>query len=984
MRSVCLTACVFAVSLHSFSQDIIQMSIERMHQIKARDRWVDSIFNSLTDEQRMAQLFMVAAYSNRDEKHKEEILRLIQDYGIGGLIFFQGAPYKQAQLTNEYQSVSKVPLLIAIDGEWGLAMRLDSTIAFPHQLTLGAHTDTKQIYLMGKEIGRQCKRLGIHINFAPVADINSNPNNPVINDRSFGEDKLSVSLKALAYMEGMQSEGVMACAKHFPGHGDTDTDSHLTLPVINSDRKRLDDVELYPFKVLINNGVQSIMAAHLFIPKLDSTKNLASSLSPKVVTDLLRKELGFNGIVFSDALNMKGVSGFFRPGEVELKAFQAGNDVMLFAEDIPRAMKAFAEALKNSVIQREDLYSRVRKILYAKYDAGLNTYQPVVLQNLAKDLNQPSSLWLRQLLFEDAMTLLANKDNLIPFTRLDTLTFASLSVGASQQTPFQDMLGNYAPFEHFHIKKDAPAQQFDSLVSKLSKYKMVIAGIHDMNRQPSKNYGITESSVNFLKQLSQKTNLVVVVFGNPYSLKYFEDFNWLLEAYEEQDAAQQAAAQVLFGGISAKGQLPVTASEKFKAGTGLVTPLPIRLKYTFAEEVGIPSQYLSTLDSIVTSAIRDKATPGCQVLVAKDGRVIYNKSFGYFTYDSITPVKTTDLYDLASITKIAATTLSLMRLYDDRKFQLNRTLGDYLTGLDDSPLKNLIIKDVLLHQAGLKSWIPFYQTTIADSVFGKFYNKEKKDPYTIGVAKDMFMRKDEMDSIYFQIRNSKLNPRKEYLYSDLGFYLFKQIIEKLTNEPLEDFTAQTFYKPLGLTTMTFRPLEKFPAERIVPTEDDKIFRKQLLQGYVHDPGAAMLGGVSGHAGLFSDANDLAILMQMLLNRGEYGGMRYFNPTTVSLFTKKQEEKNRRGLGFDKPEFDPYKLKSTAADASPRTFGHSGFTGTCVWADPDYNLIYVFLSNRVHPTADNQKLIQKNIRTQVHQAIYDAIKKSGNGAVTKSN
>ncbi|HXH18265.1 MAG TPA: glycoside hydrolase family 3 N-terminal domain-containing protein [Chitinophagales bacterium] len=984
MRFFLLTICVLAVSVGLSAQDIIQMSIERMQYLKSRDRWVDSIFSRLTDEERIAQLFMVAAYSNRDEKHKAEMDSLIRKYGIGGLIFFQGTPYKQAQLTNYYQSISKVPLLIAIDAEWGLAMRLDSTIAFPHQLTLGAHTDTRLIYEMGKDIARQCKRLGIHVNFAPVADINSNPSNPVINDRSFGEDKLSVSLKALAYMEGLQSEGVMACAKHFPGHGDTDSDSHLTLPVIYSDRKRLDEMELYPFKVLINNGVQSIMAAHLFIPQLDSTPNLASSLSPRVVTDLLRMEIGFNGIVFSDALNMKGVSSFFRPGEVDLKAFQAGNDVMLFAGDVPRAVRMFLGALKDSVIQRDDLYRRVKKILYAKFDAGLSKYHPIALQHLTQELNQPASQWLRQRLFEDAMTLLANKDSLIPFLKLDTLTFGSVSIGAKQQTPFQAMLGNYAPFEHFQIRKDAAPQEFENLLVKLAKFKLVVAGIHDMNRHPNKNFGITDASLEFLKQLSERTKVAVTVFGNPYSLKHFEDFDWLLEAYEEQDAAQQVAAQVLFGGISAKGQLPVTASEKFKAGMGLTTPSPIRLKYTFPEETGIPSQYLTTVDSIASAAIRDKATPGCQILIAKDGRVIYYKAFGYYTYDSAIPVKTTDLYDIASITKIAATTLSLMRLYDERKFQLNRTLGDYLTILDSSPLKSLMTKDVLLHQARLRSWIPFYQTTIADSVYAKFYQKEKKEPYIIEVAKDMFMRKDGTDSIYFQIINSKLNPKKEYLYSDLGFYLFKQIVEKLSGRTFEDYTAKTFYQPLGLSTMTFKPLEKFPRERIVPTEDDKTFRKQLLQGYVHDPGAAMLGGVSGHAGLFSNANDLAILMQMLLNRGEYAGVRYFSPTTVSLFTRKQEENNRRGLGFDKPELDPYKLKSTATDASPRTFGHSGFTGTCVWADPDYNLIYVFLSNRVHPTADNQKLIQKNIRTQIHQAIYDALKKSGNSALTKGN
>lgn len=984
MQKWALIGWMLFVSLLAAGQDIIQLSMERMQYVKKRDKWVDSIFNKLTEEQRIAQLFMVAAYSNRDDKHKEEIKTLIREYGIGGLIFFQGSPTKQAQLTNEYQALSKVPLFIAIDGEWGLAMRLDSTIAYPRQIALGAITDTKLITEMGKDIARQCKRLGIHINFAPDADVNVNPNNPVINDRSFGEDKLNVSLKALAYMEGMQSEGVMACAKHFPGHGDTDSDSHLTLPVIKHDRERLDAVELYPFKVLINNGVQSVMAAHIHVPSLDSTPNLAGSLSPRITTDLLKKELGFQGMVFSDALNMKGVSGFFKPGEVDLKAFQAGNDVLLFAEDVPRGIQLFTEALRDTVITREDVYKSVKKILTAKFEAGLNKYRPVELRGLTADLNQPASLWLRQRLFEEAMTLVKNKNSLIPFQKLDSLTFASVSIGAKAQTPFQEMLGNYAPIEHFHIRKDASAEEFAQLQKMLATYKVVIIGVHDMNRQSSKNFGVTDAALNFINAVSQKSKTATVVFGNPYSLKFFEKADWLLMAYEEQAAAQQAAAQVLFGGIAAKGQLPVTASAQYAAGVGLSTPAPARLKYSYPEDAGISSKYLAAIDSIVLASIADKAMPGCQVLVAKDGRVIYKKAFGTFTYDKATPVKTTDLYDIASITKIAATTLSLMRLYDDRRFQLNRLLSDYLPGLDSSELKSLVMKDILLHQAGLKSWIPFYQSTLVDSVYKKYYAFEKKDSYVIEVAKNFYMRKDAVDSLYKQIYRSKLNAKKDYLYSDLGFYLFRLIVEKLTGEKFEQFTDEMFYKPLGLSTMTFNPLEKFSVDRIVPTEDDKTFRKQLLQGYVHDPGAAMLGGVSGHAGLFSDANDLAIIMQMLLNRGEYAGVRYFTPTTVSLFTRKQEDKNRRGLGFDKPEIDLYKPRSTANDASPRTFGHSGFTGTCVWADPDYNLIYVFLSNRVNPSADNQKLIKNNVRTQIHQAIYDAMKKSGNGAVTQNN
>ncbi|GIV34764.1 MAG: beta-N-acetylglucosaminidase [Chitinophagales bacterium] len=974
---------MWCAAFSAFSQDIIQMSMERMKYVKAREHWVDSVFNQLNDRQRIAQLFMAAAYSNRDDAHVNEIIRLISEYEIGGLIFFQGTPYRQAQLTNDYQAISRVPLLIAMDAEWGLGMRLDSTLSFPRQLTLGAIADVRLIEEMGKEIARQCRRMGIHINFAPVADINSNPNNPVIHDRSFGEDKLNVSLKALAYMEGLQSNGVMACAKHFPGHGDTDSDSHLTLPVIRHDKSRLDNLELYPFKVLINNGVQSVMVAHVHIPALDSTPNLAASLSPRITTTLLKTELGFTGLVFSDALNMKGVSNYYKPGEVDLMAFLAGSDVMLFSEDIPRALTLFTEALEKGTIHREDLYSRVKKILNAKYDAGLHHLKPIALQGLSADLNTPAAQWLRQRLYEEALTLVANEGQLIPFQRLEDKSFAAVAVGVTGQTPFQEMLSKYTPVDLYQVKKD-DAAALNQLKTKLATYDVVFISFHDMSRQPGRNFGLTDASLQFARELSRKTRVVAVIFGSPYSLKFFHDFKWVLQAYEEQPAAQRVAAQLLFGGIAARGKLPVTASEKYPLGTGLSTPLPSRLKYTYPEEVGIASAYLSAVDEIARDAIRDKATPGCQILIAKDGKVIYEKSFGYYTYDSLTPVQNTSIYDLASLTKILATTLALMKLMDERKFQLNRTFADYLPETEKSLLKDVVMKDVLLHQAGFKSWIPFYEATLADSIYKTLYRPVREEPYTIEVAESLFLRKDYADSIYKQILTAPLNPKKEYLYSDLGFYLLKLVIERLSGEPLDAYVSRTFYSPLGLSTMTFRPLQKFEVSRIIPTEQDRVFRKQLLQGYVHDPGAAMLGGVSGHAGLFSSAHDIAVLMQMLLNKGEYGGERYLNPTTVALFTRRQEEKNRRGLGFDKPEIDIYKPKPTAEDASPRTFGHSGFTGTCVWVDPDYNLIYIFLSNRVHPGADNNKLIKNNIRTRIHQAIYDAIKKSNNGILTQSN
>jgi len=430
--------------------------------------WVDSVFDSMSEEERLGQLFMVAAYSNRDEKHSEELEKLIREYNIGGLIFFQGGPVRQAILTNRYQAKAKVPLLIAIDGEWGLKMRLDSTMAFPKQMTLGAVQDDAYIYAMGKEVARQCKRLGIHVNFAPVIDVNSNPANPVIGVRSFGEDKFKVAEKGIAYMKGMQDNGVIACAKHFPGHGDTETDSHLTLPVITHTKERLNDVELYPFRELIKDSVFSIMVAHMHVPAYDSTTNMATTLSKSVVTDLLKNELQFKGLIFTDALNMKGVSSFFKPGEVDVLALLAGNDVLLYAEDVPTAIRKIHKAIKENKITWAEVDERVKKILTAKFWAGLDSLKPIELHNLYEDLNSSEAKALRQDIYEKALTIVRNDDNLIPIRILDTTTFASITIGVpSQGSNFQHTLDLYAPFTHFTLHKNAGEAETSELEEKL-------------------------------------------------------------------------------------------------------------------------------------------------------------------------------------------------------------------------------------------------------------------------------------------------------------------------------------------------------------------------------------------------------------------------------------------------------------------------------------------------------------------------------------
>ncbi|HEY8402262.1 MAG TPA: glycoside hydrolase family 3 N-terminal domain-containing protein [Cytophagaceae bacterium] len=945
-----------------------------------QEQWVDSVMSSLSEEQKIGQLFMVAAYSNKDQKHINEIEELVRKYNIGGLIFFQGGPGRQVNLTNHYQSIAKVPLMIGMDAEWGLGMRLDSTLFFPKQMTLGAIQDDSLIFKMGAEIARECRRIGVHINFAPVVDINCNPNNPVIGMRSFGESKELVAAKGIAYMNGMQAYKVLANAKHFPGHGDTETDSHVGLPVINHTKDRLDEIELYPFKKLIEAGVMSMMVGHMHIPALDNTPNIATTLSKNVVTDLLRGDLGYQGLIFTDALNMKGVSSFYKPGEVDLMALLAGNDVLLYSENVPNAIKKIQKAIKDNEISAEEVHSRVRKILRAKYWLGLNEYQPIELKNLHSDLNNSKARSIQTELYQKALTVVNNQESRIPIRILDTTTFASVSIGKGLENEFQRMLSNYAPFTHFAIEdKNAEEAVYTKVLEQLRKYEVVVVGVHNTNLFNSKTYGITENTKRFIARLNEQgITTIVSVFGNPYSLKYFIDSPNLICAYEDNEITNRLVPQLVFGGISASGKLPVSVHANMPVGHGLLTDNTLhRLRYSFPENEGMDGKTLLRIDSIVEKSIADKAMPGCQVLVAKNGAVVFSKNYGYLTYDKQQPVTSSTVYDIASISKVAGTLQAVMFLQERGLIKLDKKISYYLPELKGTNKDDLIIRDVLTHQAGLIPFLPHWKKTVDTSGYMKAYYSTTKDTlYTREVVPGVYCIKSIEDTLWAWtvesdlLKKPKRAKKHDYVYSDLGFYIMKRVVERILNQPLDEFMQQNFYDPLGLATLTYKPLEKYSVDKIAPTEDDKYFRMTLIRGTVHDQGAAMLGGCAGHAGLFSNANDLAVIMQMNLQYGYYGGLRYFLPETIPYFAKKQFEKNRRGLGWDKPE--PSGNGPTSNYASPNTFGHTGFTGTAAWVDPDQNLVYIFLSNRVHPDASNNKLIRASVRTVIQDVIYQSI------------
>lgn len=939
--------------------------------------WIDSLMQTLSLDQKIAQLVMLPAYPMRTKQENDQLAQTIKKYNVGGVIFFKSEPHKQAQLTNQFQDSATIPLLIAGDYEWGLSMRMDSTLPFPRQMMLGAIENEKLIYDMGAEFARQFRTMGIHINFAPVADINNNPQNPVIGYRSFGEERNNVTRKAFAYAMGMQHNAILPTIKHFPGHGDTDQDSHKTLPIISGNLNRLDSIELYPFREIINAGIAGVMIAHLHVPALDSSKNSISSVSKPIVTNLLRKKYGFDGLIFTDALDMKGIADNYPPGVAEVEALKAGVDILLMPQQVATTIKAVKQAIVDSVLSVERINQSVRRVLQTKFWVGLNHYKPIDNKNLTAKLKTHQTVHLREQLIEHAITLVENKNNILPVTKLDSVVVASVAIGNGAVKKFQQTLNLYAAVQSHAISKYATPERFNSLKNKLKNADIVVVSLHNTNRQWP-NFGISPQSIQFINELSQTKTVVLNIFASPYALDLFADnqnIKAIVVSYDDTYTTQHFSAQLIFGGIEAVGRLPVN-TKNYPYGTG-VKQKKTRLKYAHPLDVNIDANYLKNIDSIILGAINDGATPGAQILAARNGTVFFSKSYGYHTYEKQTAVQNHHLYDIASVTKVAATTNALMMLADQSKFDVKKKLSHYLPELDSTNKKNILVKDVLAHQARLQAWIPFYLRTFDkskgyDVLIDSLYTTTPTEKYAFQVAQNLYIDTAYTALMYQRIFESKLRRRAKYYYSDLGFYLFYKAFKNITGTPLEIFAFNQIFAPIGACHTLYNPTSRFDQQLIVPTENDVRYRKQLLQGYVHDYGAAMMGGYGAHAGLFSNANDLAKIAQMWLQKGQYGGKRYISETTLADFTTAHflKKDNRRGYGFDKP---PLKKQGSSSEyASMQSFGHTGFTGAIVWVDPKYDLVYVFLSNRIHPDIENKKLIRNDIRSRVHDVFYKAM------------
>ncbi|MGD9556785.1 MAG: glycoside hydrolase family 3 N-terminal domain-containing protein [Mangrovibacterium sp.] len=962
--------------------------------------WVDSVFHSLTPDQRIAQLIWVYAAADEDVDKQFEMVEQVGKFNFGGLIFFSGDAERQVRLTNLCQREAQTPVFIVMDAEWGVGMRLRGVSAFPYAMTLGASGDTALIRRTAAVMARQMKRIGVQISLGPVADVNTQPLNPIIGLRSFGESPRQVAGFARAWMEGLQQNGIMAVAKHFPGHGDTQTDSHLTLPLVPWMRTRLDSAELLPFRHLAQQRFAGLMTAHLHVPALDPTEGIPASLSSKIIEGVIRDQWNYRGLVITDAMNMAGVRSYGAPGRLEVLALKAGNDVVEFPVDPVLSLRAIREALDRNELSWEDINLKCRRVLAAKYAAGLSRIRPIDPDHLLPDLNTPEAELITRKVIASSLTLLENRDDLIPLKRLDTLRVACLSVGEPSLTPFQRMLANYTRTTNFNLPENFTDEELGLLKADLRHYNLVIAGVHlyeskarrsmqEGNLQqlpPVRPYGVTGELERLLNELASEKKLIEVFFSSPYALSEIRDFrkpDGLIMAYQNDSLTQELAGQLIFGGIGAKGKLPVSIGPYYARGEGMPVEKPVRLKYTIPEDAGINSFRLTAkIDSIVNDALAKKAMPGCNVFIAKDGKVIFQKAYGYHTFEGRVPSRTDDLYDLASVTKVSGGLPGILKLVDQGKLDPDQPVSAYYPDwkkrlFHRSDKDNITIRELYAHQSGLIPFIGFWKKTLKDGHLSpRWYRPQADEKYSLCVAPGMYLHQRFLKKVNRDIRKTPLRTRGQYVYSDLPLVITPQIVENLSGKPFRDYVEQNFYQPLGAYGLTYSPLEKFSRDRIVPTEDDRYYRNQLIQGTVHDESAAVLGGISGNAGLFATANDLGKLMQLYLQMGTYGGEHYVSEASMKEFTRVQFPKNmnRRGLIFDKPLLNNAAVEPQKSypcpGASPESFGHSGFTGTFVWVDPVYQLTYVFLSNRVYPTRDNNKLGELNVRTNILQMLYE--------------
>lgn len=923
-----------------------------LSEAEAMRHWVDSVQNRLSLRDQAAQLMVLRVPIKMDDKRQRQFEKLMTSERVGGVCFFAGTASKQVAQTKRFQSLAKVPLMVCLDGEWGLGMRLTDSYSFPQMMMMGALDSVYDdlIRQMGSEIGYQCRKIGVNVNFAPVVDLNSNPKNPVIGGRSFGENKREVARKGRMYILGQQSQRVTSTPKHFPGHGDTDVDSHRDLPVIDHTRGYIDTVDTYPFRSVFQDGARGVMVAHLQVNALDNRPNRPSSLSSVIVNDYLRKDCGFGGLVFTDGIDMEGVAKHFGNGQECLEALLAGCDVVILPKDVKKALDVIVDYAKKHPEFEKEIEDKCRRVLEEKYWCGLNSFNPKDLQ-LPTTADNDRCHAITKEIVANAVTLVNDEEGLLPLSKGDDVLWLSVGLGDTALTSVSDELRD-----------------------RIRLANKVVINLYGYATVATKQYGASPEALDVISQVAQNNpSTVLVIYGSPYILNIMDEAKItkptsIVMAYQSNDDIRSVVPDLLYGLKPFKGHLPVAVSS-YPAGFKYV-PGSRRSKYrdyySGLREAGIDSSYYVRIDSLCNDGVRKQIYPGCEILVAKDGKVLYQRGYGRQTYSEFSPaVDTNTIYDLASLTKVCATTFAVMKLVDAKKIKLDDQLSTYLPYLKKTNKSKVTVRQALSHFARLKAFEQYY----------KQMGPECTD-YVIGEGSEF---EDCRQKVLQGIAKSDLIKDHKYLYSDLGFILLGDLVEKVSGQSLDIFMEQQFYAPLGMSHTCFNPiLHDVDSTLIAPTEIDTYFRNRTLRGEVHDQNASVMGGVSGHAGLFSTASDLAILYQMLLDGGVYHGQRFLSKEVIDEFNTQYYLKkgNRRALGFDKPLEHPRRGGNTSPEVSQKSMGHTGFTGTMVWVDPEYNLVYIFLSNRTFPDSHAANtLASSGLRTEIQSLIYQSILKS---------
>ncbi len=958
-------------------------------------RWVDSVYNTLSERQRVAQLVFPTVNPKGGESAKGVIRKYVKTDQCGGLLFSEGTYEDYSTMINYAQSLATVPLLITFDGEWGLSMRIKEAPRFPQNMSLGAIGDYRLIYEYGKEMARECRLAGVHVNFAPDADVNSNPANPVIGYRSFGEDPERVSKAVAAYSLGLEDGGVQSVAKHFPGHGDTDVDSHKALPSVNHSLPVLHQTDLLPFKAYAEAGLSGIMVGHIAVPALDPSGTPAS-LSKAISGKLLRDEVGFRGLVYTDALAMKGAADP-KGRNNAVAAFEAGADVLLNPTQPAASIDAILAAIKAGTITKAEVEERCKHVLLYKYLLAKDYTTCASPARLRAEISTPATDALIKRLAAASITVLRNTNDLLPLDILRGNRMAVVNIGAKSDNDFMSTCRHYGEVEPHYTLGEAFSK---ASIAKINGNDVIIVAVYNDKA------ATRECFAQLVKGATKP--VVAVFFTNPYKMQKFAASlakpAALVLAYDDIAAARVSAAEAIFGGIAVSGKLPVNLKGIAPLGTG-IEYAKNRLGFSSPAAEGMAAWLTDSIDALVKKGLASKAFPGCQVLVARNGNIVYDKAFGRFT--TAADSRKVDLqtaYDLASVSKATGTLSGVMKAYDSGLFSLDDKLGKLIPEITDSAKREITVRELLFHESGMPAAMNMFYAMLDTNTYkgklitsradaqhsikiqrGAYGNNtarlrkdilatERSDRFPIEGAKGIFMGKETYDTVMQRIYNIPLRANKNFNYSCLNFSLLMDIEQRLTGRAHDEYIATEVWGPLGAYRTGYRPHSTIGADNVPPTENDTYLRRQLLKGYVHDELANFSGGVQGNAGLFANADDVAKYCQMLLNGGTYGGNRIISEETAKLFTTAKSPTCRRGLGFDKPDTANPENSPTCEEASPEVFGHLGFTGTVFWVDPSQDLIFVFLTNRVYPTRDNAAFNKLNIRPKLFSLINRSIEK----------